>query len=108
MIYSLRIPQAEAKYLELHLDHRLNWRKHIFTKRKQLGLQLGKWLLGKSQPSIENRLLLYGTILKFIWACGVQLYSYQYRNITNISNTSELLSMLHGMSPMILYIIILT
>jgi len=34
---SLRIPQAEdAKYLELHFDYRLNWKKHIFTKRKQL------------------------------------------------------------------------
>jgi len=32
---SLKIPQAEdAKYLELHLDRRLNWRKHIFTKQK--------------------------------------------------------------------------
>jgi len=32
----LRIPQAE-EYLGLHLDHRLNWKKHILTKRKQLG-----------------------------------------------------------------------
>jgi len=36
---SLRIIlQAEdAKCLGLHLDRRLNWRKHVFTKRKQLG-----------------------------------------------------------------------
>jgi hypothetical protein len=33
-----RIPQAEnVKYLGLHVDRRLNWRKHISTKRKQLG-----------------------------------------------------------------------
>jgi len=32
---SLKIPQAEdIKYLELHLDHRLNWKKPILTKRK--------------------------------------------------------------------------
>jgi hypothetical protein len=32
-----RIPQAEdAKYLGLYLDRRLNWRKHISTKGKQL------------------------------------------------------------------------
>jgi hypothetical protein len=44
--------------------------KHIFTKRKQLGLSLTKmhWLLGrKSQLSITNKLLLYKTILKPIW-----------------------------------------
>jgi len=35
----LRIPRAEgAKYLELHLDRRLNWKKHTFPKREQLGL----------------------------------------------------------------------
>jgi len=38
MLNGQRIPQAdEAKYLEIHLDRRLNWKKHIFTKRKQLG-----------------------------------------------------------------------
>jgi len=61
----------DAKYLRLHLDRRLNCRKHVFTKRKQLGIQLSKtyWLLGsKSQPSIENKLLLYKAILKPIWA----------------------------------------
>jgi len=67
----LRILQAEdARYLGLHLDRRLNWRKHIFTKRKQLGIQLSKmyWLLGsKSQLSIESKLLLYKAILKPIW-----------------------------------------
>jgi len=32
---NLKIPQAEdAKYLDFHLDRRLNWRKYIFTERK--------------------------------------------------------------------------
>jgi len=57
----LKIPQAEdAKYLG-HFDRRLNWKKHVFTKRKQLGNQLSKiyWLLGsKPQLSTENKLLL--------------------------------------------------
>jgi len=38
-----RIPRAEdARYLGLYLDHRLNRRKHIFTERKQLRIQLNK------------------------------------------------------------------
>jgi len=58
----LRIPQAQdVEYLGLHLDRRLNWKKHI-TERKQPGLQLGKMiyrLLGsRSQLSSENKLLL--------------------------------------------------
>jgi len=74
-----RISQAdEAKYLGIHLDHRLNWKKHIFTKRKQLGLQLEKmyWLFGrKSQLSTENKLLLYKAILKPIWIYDIQLWN---------------------------------
>jgi len=57
-----RILRAEdAKYLKLHLDRKLKWKKHIYTKHKQLGLQLGRiyWLVGsKSQLSTENKLLL--------------------------------------------------
>jgi len=71
----VRIPQAEnASYLGLHLDRRLNWGRRIFTKRKQLGIQLSKmyWMLGsKSQLAIESKLLLYKAILKPIWTYGV-------------------------------------
>jgi hypothetical protein len=58
-------------------DRRLTWHKHIFTKRKQLGLTLTKmhWLLGRnSQHSTTNKLLLYKTILKPIWTYGIQLW----------------------------------
>jgi len=75
----LIIPQPEnAKYLGLHLDLRLNWKKYIFIKRKQLGLQLRKmyWLFdSKSQLLAENKLLLYKTFLKAIWAYAVQLWN---------------------------------
>jgi len=72
----LKIPRAEnVKYLRLRFDRKLSRRKHIFTKRKQLGIQSSKmhWLLGsKSQFSIENK--LYKAILKPIWTYGVQLW----------------------------------
>lgn len=72
------IPQSnDVRYLGIHLDRRLTWQKHIFTKRKQLGLKLRNmyWLLGKkSELSLENKLLLYKTILKPIWTYGIQLW----------------------------------
>jgi hypothetical protein len=74
------MPQDEdTQYLKLHLDRKLNWKKHIFTERKQqLGLKKMYWLLGsKSQLSAENKLLLYKAILKSIRAwhesnCGTR------------------------------------
>jgi hypothetical protein len=76
-IYNEQLPQAEeAKYLGLHLDTRLTCHKHIFAKRKHLGITLSKmyWLLGrKSKLSIINKLLAYKVILKPIWNYGIQL-----------------------------------
>lgn len=72
------IPRHEdVKYLGIHLDRRLTWRKHIFTKRLQLGLKLRKmyWLLGHSSPlPINIKLLIYKSILKPIWTYGIQLW----------------------------------
>lgn len=38
-----------AKELCLHMDRRLTWKKHIFTKRKQLGIKFRDmyWLYGQ-------------------------------------------------------------
>jgi hypothetical protein len=67
----------QVKYFGLHLDRRHNWHKHIFTKRKQLGLILTKmhWLFRlKFQLSTTNKLLFYKTVLKPIWIYGIQLW----------------------------------
>jgi len=67
----------EVKYLGIYLDRRLTWRKHIFMKRKQLGLQLRNlyWLVGKSSKlSFDNKILIYKSILKPVWTYGIQLW----------------------------------
>jgi hypothetical protein len=75
--YNYNDYEGHVKYLGLHLDRKLTWQHHIFTKRTHLGVTLTKmyWLLGrKSQLSLSNKLLLYKTILKPIWTYGVQLW----------------------------------
>lgn len=72
------LPQAETvKYLGMHLDKRLTWRNHIWSKRKQLNFKMSKlyWLIGrKSRLTLNNKLLIYKSILKPVWAYGVQLW----------------------------------
>jgi hypothetical protein len=69
--------EEDVKYFGLHLGRRLTWHKHIFAKRKQLGITLTKmyWLLGrKSKRSTSNKLLIYKTIFKPIWTYGIKLW----------------------------------
>jgi hypothetical protein len=59
------------------LDKRLTWHKHIFNKRKHLGIILTKlyWILGrKSKLNLSNKLLIYKVPIKPIWTYGIQLW----------------------------------
>lgn len=69
--------QENIRYLGIYLDRRLTWQKHIFTKRKALGMKLRNmyWLLNnKSKMLLENKLLVYKCIIKPIWTYGLQLW----------------------------------
>lgn len=72
------IPEAEtAKYLGFHLDTRLTWKEHIKKKRKQVELKIKEiyWLMGrKSKLSLENKILLYKTIITPIWTYGIEIW----------------------------------
>ena len=75
---NIQLPLSEsAKYLGIHLDRRLTWQKHIFTKRKQLGIKLTSLtsLIGKhSSMTLENKIHLYKAVIKPIWTYGIQLW----------------------------------
>jgi len=72
------IPQAETvKYLGIHFDRRLTWKDHVLTKRKQLDHETWeiKWLIGRHSPlSLENKIIIYKTVLKPVWTYGIELW----------------------------------
>lgn len=75
---NMPLAQSETvKYLGIHLDRRLNWRKHILSKSKQLRLKFNKlyWLMGRSsQTSLECKIAIYKSILRPIWTYGIELW----------------------------------
>lgn len=67
----------KAKYLGMVLDAKLIWKDHIIQKRNELNNKFRQlyWLLGKeSKLSIQNKLLIYKTIISPIWKYGVELW----------------------------------
>jgi len=76
---NILIPQSsDVKYLGIHLDKRLTWAKHIESKMKQIKLkwQQLQWLTHKkSKLSLENKVLIYKSIIKPIWCYGIEIWS---------------------------------
>jgi hypothetical protein len=72
------IPQAETvKYLGIHFNRRLTWKDHVLTERKQLDHKTReiKWLIGRhSLLSLENKIIIYKTVLKPVWTYGIELW----------------------------------
>ena len=72
------IPQLDSvKYLGTHLDSKLNWSIKVKMKRQQMRDRMRNlyWLVGrKSTLSLENKRLLYVSIIKPIWTYGIQLW----------------------------------
>lgn len=72
------LPHTDSvKYLGMHLDRRLTWKKHLQKKREELNLRYRglHWLLGRNSVlSTDNKLLIYKVVLKPIWTYGIQLW----------------------------------
>jgi hypothetical protein len=103
---NLQIPASPStKYLVIYLDNHLIWREHIRKKRKQIDLKIKDmfWLIGRnSKRSLENKIVLYKTIIKPIWTYGVEIWGCASKSNISIIQRSQskiLLPTHHGMSP---------
>lgn len=69
--------KTQVKYLGIHLDRRLTWAPHIDAKLTQIKLKLTQlnWLLNAhSHLSLDNKIILYKSMIKPIWTYGIQLW----------------------------------
>ena len=77
-INQIYLPQTETvKYLGIHFDKHLTWKDHVLTKRKQLEHKTReiKWLICRhSTLSLENKIIIYKTVLKPVWMYGIELW----------------------------------
>jgi hypothetical protein len=74
------------------LDSKLKWKQHIAKKRKQVNITMKQlnWLLGrKSNLAIENKLLIYKTIIILIWTYGLELWGYASKSSISIIQRSQ-------------------
>jgi hypothetical protein len=72
---NIQIPASPStKYLGIYLDNHLTWKGHKKKKRKQIIKDM-YWLIGRnSKLLLENKILLYKTIIKPIWIYGTEIW----------------------------------
>jgi len=58
----------------MDLDRQLNWKKHIFSKHKRLGLKLNK-MVTKQEFTTRKQNTIIKAILKPIWTYGIYFWS---------------------------------
>jgi hypothetical protein len=74
------------------IDSKLTWKQHITKKRKQINITIKQlnWLLGrKSNLAIENKLLIYKTIIIPIWTYGLELWGCASKSSISIIQKSQ-------------------
>jgi hypothetical protein len=90
--YNYILQSLSVKYLGIHLDSRLTWKDHITKKRKQIDIKAKElnWIIGRrSELSIENKVLLYKTIIKPIWVYGIDLWGCASKSNISIIQRSQ-------------------
>jgi hypothetical protein len=77
-----------VKYLGLYIDKRFTWNPHTQLKRQEVNVQyrlLLRLLDNRSHLPLKNKLLLYSTLLRPMWAYGIKLWgSAKPSNISKI------------------------
>jgi hypothetical protein len=74
------------------IDSKLTWKQHIAKKRKQTNITIKQlnWLLGrKSNLEIENKLLIYKTIIIPIGTYGLELWGCASKSNISIIQRSQ-------------------
>lgn len=78
VLNGVAVPQEQkVKYLGIWMDRRLTFKHHLTSKRNQLNArfrQLYPILCAQSKLRIEQKLLLYKSLLKPIWCYGLQIF----------------------------------
>jgi hypothetical protein len=78
--------------LGIYLDNHLTWKEHIKKKRKQIDLKIKDmcWLIGRnSKLSLENKILLYKTIIKPIRTYGAEIWGCTSKSNISIIKKSQ-------------------